>query len=77
MRFSSWLQLLAVLLIGFYQLTLSRLLRRWVVCRFHPTCSEYGIIAIQKHGLANGVGLTWRRLRRCRPDNLETCIDWP
>lgn len=77
MRFSGWFQIVAVCLIGVYQLTLSKVLRRWITCRFHPTCSEYGIVAIQKYGFTDGVKRTWKRLRRCRPDNLETCIDYP
>jgi len=77
MRFRGWLQLLAVLAIGIYQLTLSKVLRRWIACRFHPTCSEYGIMAVEKYGFVDGVRKTWARLRRCRPDNLETCIDYP
>ena len=46
MRFSGWLQILAVCLIGVYQLTLSKVLRRWIACRFHPR-AQYGIVAIQ------------------------------
>ena len=37
------------------------------VCRFHPTCSEYGLTALRRHGLGRGLGLTVRRLLRCRP----------
>jgi putative membrane protein insertion efficiency factor len=36
-------------------------------CRFHPTCSEYGIEAVQKFGAARGLWLTARRLARCHP----------
>ena len=36
-------------------------------CRFIPTCSEYAILAIQKHGPFRGVYLTIRRLLRCHP----------
>jgi putative membrane protein insertion efficiency factor len=67
----------AILLLRLYKRTLSATLRRWVRCRFYPTCSEYGILAIQKYGLAKGVGKTWHRLLRCRPDNHESCIDYP
>jgi len=68
---------LAILLLRAYQRTLSRRLRRWSQCRFYPTCSEYGILAIHKYGLAKGVGKTWHRLLRCRADNYESCIDFP
>jgi putative membrane protein insertion efficiency factor len=50
-----------------YQYTLSPILGRH--CRFHPTCSEYFIEAVRKHG---AVGGTWRgiwRICRCNPWN--------
>ena len=36
-------------------------------CRFHPTCSTYGLIAIQRHGIVRGMGLTVWRILRCNP----------
>ena len=36
-------------------------------CRFHPTCSDYCAEAIERHGVARGLGLTLRRLARCQP----------
>jgi putative membrane protein insertion efficiency factor len=36
-------------------------------CRFHPTCSEYAYIAIDRHGLLRGGGLAVWRLLRCHP----------
>lgn len=36
-------------------------------CRFYPTCSHYGIEAIEKHGAFKGVVYTFRRLLRCHP----------
>ena len=36
-------------------------------CRFHPSCSEYGREAIERHGAGRGLWLTVRRLMRCRP----------
>jgi uncharacterized protein len=36
-------------------------------CRFEPTCSAYGIEAIQRHGVAKGGWLTVRRILRCQP----------
>ena len=36
-------------------------------CRFLPTCSEYALEAIRRHGAARGGWLTLRRLGRCRP----------
>jgi len=36
-------------------------------CRFQPTCSEYALDALAKHGGIKGTLLTLRRLSRCRP----------
>ncbi len=38
-------------------------------CRFHPSCSEYGIQAIEKYGpIRGGLKSAWRVLR-CNPFN--------
>jgi len=37
------------------------------VCRFTPSCSHYGIEAIEKHGLLWGCWLTVKRIIRCNP----------
>jgi len=36
-------------------------------CRYVPSCSEYSIEALQRHGAARGSWLTLRRLLRCHP----------
>lgn len=36
-------------------------------CRFVPSCSAYGVEALELHGAARGTWLTLRRLSRCRP----------
>lgn len=36
-------------------------------CRFEPTCSLYGIEAIERHGAARGTLLTVGRVARCHP----------
>ncbi len=38
-----------------------------VACRYTPTCSEYGRLAIDRHGVLKGGFLTLRRLLRCAP----------
>ena len=36
-------------------------------CRFTPTCSQYALEAIRKHGPLRGTYLAVRRLLRCHP----------
>jgi hypothetical protein len=54
-------------------LKILRIYKRWIspmlpsACRFYPTCSEYMMEAIEKHGVLRGVGLGARRLLRCHP----------
>ena len=55
----------AVFLIQCYQLVISPHFPG--SCRFRPTCSEYGIIALKRFGLIKGTYLTVRRILRCRP----------
>lgn len=44
-------------------------------CRFYPTCSNYAIEAIDKHGSIKGTYLTIKRLLRCNPFNKKSGID--
>lgn len=52
-------------LIRFYKLAISPFLGR--SCRFYPSCSEYTLEALQKHGLVKGLYLSVRRIGRCNP----------
>jgi len=36
-------------------------------CRYSPTCSEYAIEALRRHGAARGAALALRRISRCHP----------
>lgn len=36
-------------------------------CRFYPTCSEYALDAVAKHGVLRGGMLAARRLVKCHP----------
>jgi hypothetical protein len=36
-------------------------------CRFHPSCSEYALEALERHGALRGGWLAARRLCRCGP----------
>ena len=47
---------------------------RWLVsplfpgsCKFHPSCSQYALDALRKHGLLRGVLKACWRLLRCHP----------
>ena len=57
-----------------YQLTLSHLIGRQ--CRFHPTCSEYVILAVVKYGAIRGATKGITRIGRCHPWH-PGGIDWP
>jgi putative membrane protein insertion efficiency factor len=37
------------------------------VCRYVPSCSEYAIQAIERHGAMKGCYLAVRRILRCHP----------
>jgi putative membrane protein insertion efficiency factor len=39
------------------------------VCRFHPTCSQYTMEAIEKYGARKGLWLGLKRILRCHPGN--------
>jgi len=52
-------------LIKVYRVTFSSIMGRQ--CRFLPTCSEYGIEAIHKHGAIKGGWLAAKRITRCHP----------
>ncbi len=56
---------LMMILIRFYQWTISPLFP--ATCRYTPTCSEYGIQAIKKHGAIRGGYLTLKRFLSCHP----------
>ncbi|HEY9625894.1 MAG TPA: membrane protein insertion efficiency factor YidD [Coleofasciculaceae cyanobacterium] len=57
-----------IVLIGFlkgYQLLISPLLLH--TCRYYPSCSQYGLEAIERFGARRGGGMALRRLLRCHP----------
>ena len=62
------MKVISLLLRGFvrlYQWTISPILAPR--CRFLPTCSEYAIDAIDRHGPLAGGWLALKRIARCHP----------
>lgn len=52
-------------LVRLYQLCISPLTP--AACRFTPTCSQYAVEALKKHGLIKGGWLIIKRIARCHP----------
>ena len=53
--------------VWFYRIVIGPMLPK--VCRFHPSCSEYFILAVGKHGPVKGSALGVWRVCRCNPFN--------
>jgi putative membrane protein insertion efficiency factor len=56
---------IALLPVFFYRAAISPL--KPATCRYTPTCSEYAIQAVRKHGIFKGGWLALRRIARCHP----------
>lgn len=54
-----------VMVVRGYQMVISPLLPP--ACRFTPSCSQYAIEALQRHGALKGCWLAARRIARCHP----------
>ena len=57
--------LLAISTIYVYRNTLRCIILQ--ECRFTPSCSEYALEALRRHGFLKGIWLIVRRLGRCHP----------
>lgn len=57
----------ALFAITFYRAAISPLFPS--CCRFTPTCSEYGYVAVQRFGFCKGSWLAIKRICRCHPGN--------
>jgi putative membrane protein insertion efficiency factor len=51
--------------IRFYQVVISPI--KPPSCRFYPTCSHYGLEAVQRFGALKGGWLTLKRILKCHP----------
>jgi len=60
-----WLALPLIWLVRGYQLLISPFFPP--SCRFHPSCSQYALEALEKHGALRGAWLALRRVLRCHP----------
>jgi hypothetical protein len=72
-KINLFLSIIIIGLIRFYQRTFSfdhgflKIFAPYGHCRFHPTCSEYAIAAIEKYGLILGFFKACWRILRCNP----------
>lgn len=57
---------ISIYIIGFLY-AVRRTLFPEAVCRFYPSCSRYGILAIYKYGVLKGGLRALARLFRCNP----------
>lgn len=54
-----------IMVVRGYQVAIGPLLPP--ACRYYPSCSNYAIEAIEKHGAWRGGWLAARRIARCHP----------
>jgi putative membrane protein insertion efficiency factor len=59
------LKFIPLAIIRFYQYAISPLLKP--SCRFTPSCSQYGLDAVNKYGAFKGSWMTLKRIMRCHP----------
>ncbi len=69
------IRFLLLKLIRLYQLCISPFLGE--CCRFYPTCSDYAMQAVEKHGCWKGVWLAIKRVVKCHPWNKGGVDDVP
>jgi putative component of membrane protein insertase Oxa1/YidC/SpoIIIJ protein YidD len=70
---------LLMTIVGAYQRSAwrRRLHRDGPRCGFIPSCSDYAMRALARHGAARGLVLTVQRLRKCRPGYAGPRVDFP
>lgn len=78
------IKIVAILFIYIYKILISPLFPK--SCKFTPTCSTYGLVAIKRFGIFGGIFLTIKRIAKCHPkgeggkdyvpDNIKGDIRW-
>ena len=61
----SLLKTIAIIPVRLYQYLIRPMLPN--ACRYNPSCSQYAVEAIDKHGAFKGSWLGLRRILRCHP----------
>lgn len=64
---TEWLLSILVILYRLFISPILHLLAPGSGCRFEPTCSDYALQAIRKHGPGKGSWLAIKRLAKCHP----------
>lgn len=54
-----------IFIVLLYRVTLGKVMGGH--CRFHPSCSQYMIDSVQKHGPVKGAWRGLKRIARCHP----------
>lgn len=63
--FKKIVRTIVLLPVYFYRYSISPLLP--ASCRYTPTCSQYTVEAIMKHGVIKGAWLAIKRIASCHP----------
>ncbi|WP_130735413.1 membrane protein insertion efficiency factor YidD [Flavobacterium sp. J27] len=65
---------IAILFIKLYKITKRR---KYDKCLHYPSCSTYGILALQKYNFFKAIKITYKRLKDCNPFSNRSYIDYP
>jgi uncharacterized protein len=66
---------LYVRVVHLYQARGRPLLQGCIRCRYRPTCSEYSVEAVRRHGLKRGLALTVHRIESCTTNVVPGTFD--